>query len=133
MNAEFMMLLGGTSAFILNISWVRARELREKYALGWILMASALLVCGLYPRLIMVFAEAARLGYSSAVLWVALTAIYGYSFAVSVALSRLHRRSIRLMQEMALLEQRLRRLEQDAASAGNRATESDEGGSSLAA
>ena len=49
--------------------------------------------------------------YPSAVLFISLGAIYVFAFSVSVSLTRLHRRNIRLMQEVALLEQRVRQLE----------------------
>jgi hypothetical protein len=111
MTAELLMLLGGASAFILTLYWVRRRELREKYAVAWILLASALLILGLFPSLIKSFAEWAHLSYPAAVLLVALTLIYLFSFTVSVSLTHQYRRNIRLTQEMALLEKRVRELE----------------------
>ena len=35
-NAEFLMLLGGVGAFVMTLYWVRVRELRERYAIGWL-------------------------------------------------------------------------------------------------
>ena len=112
MNAERLMLLGGVAAFLLTIHWVRSRDLREKYAVGWLLMAVLLLFCGLFPRAIEAIAEASRLSYPAAVLFAALAAMYLFSFGVSVALTHQHRRNLRLIEEVALLEQRLRTLEQ---------------------
>lgn len=111
MNAELFMLLGGTIGFLLTLYWVRCRDLREKYAVGWMLVATILLLCGLFPSVIMRLADASRLSYPAAVLFVALTFIYGYAFSVSVSLTRQHRTSNRLLQQVALLEERLRRLE----------------------
>lgn len=111
MNAELLMQVGGITAFVLTIYWVRSRELREKYAVLWLLVATLLLLCGLFPGVIMALAEYAHLGYSAAVLFIALTLIYVFSFTVSVSLSHEHRRGLRLTQEIALLEQRLRLLE----------------------
>ena len=45
------------------------------------------------------------------VLFIALAVIYGFAFSVSASLTRQHRASRRLLQEVALLEERLRRLE----------------------
>jgi hypothetical protein len=115
MSAELLMQIAGCGAFLLTVYWVRGRELREKYAILWLLVATVLLICGLFPELIMMLAEYAHLGYASAVLFISLIAVYVFSFAVSVSLSRQHRNSIRLMQEVALLEQRLRNLEQESA------------------
>jgi hypothetical protein len=126
-NAENLMLIGGLSAFVLTIYWVRSRDLREKYAVGWVIVAVLLLLLGLFPGLIMRVADASHLSYPSAVLFVALAAIYLFSFLVSVSLTRQYRRNVRLAQEVALLEQRLRELEKAvAAGPPRRAFPSDE-------
>ncbi len=111
MNAEILMQLGGVGAFLLTLYWVRSRELRERYAIGWMLVAFLLLICGTFPSLIMRFADAWRLSYPTAVLFISLGGIYAYAFFVSVSLTRQYRRNTRLMQELALLDQRLRSLE----------------------
>src|SRR5437879_5014164 len=111
MNAELLMLIGGTSAFLLTLYWVRNRDLREKYALVWIGVAFVLFLGGLMPDAIKRLAEACRLAYPSAVLVIALTAIYIFAFTVSVSLTRHYRRNLRLTQEVALLEQRVQELE----------------------
>jgi hypothetical protein len=112
MTAETLMLIGGASAFVLTLYWVRSRDLREKYAAVWLVVAFFLLLCGLFPRVIMAFADQSHLSYPAAVLFVALAAGYFFLFWVSVSLTRQYRRSLRLMQEVALLEYRLRLLEQ---------------------
>jgi len=110
-TAEILMTIGGVSAFVLTLGWVRERELREKYAVVWILVAFALLIVGLFPSLVMTFAAYARLSYPAAVLMVALVVIYLFAFSVSVSISRQYRRNARLTQELALMEMRLRELE----------------------
>jgi hypothetical protein len=111
MTAETLMLVGGVSAFVLTIHWVRSRDIREKYAVGWVLVAGLLLLLGIFPGLIMGFAERAHLSYPAAVLFVALTLIYLFSFTVSVSMSHLYRRSVRLTQEMAILKERVQHFE----------------------
>jgi len=111
LNHELLMLIGGVCAFFLTLSWVRNRELREKYAISWMALAIALLVCGLFPDLIKSFAKTWGLSYPAATLFAALTTIYIFSFTVSVSLTRLYRRSIRLVQDVGLLEQRIVDLE----------------------
>jgi hypothetical protein len=110
-NAETLMLIGGCAAFVLTIYWVRSRDLREKYAIVWMAVAGLLLLCGLFPGLLMGLATASRLSYPAAVLFIALGVMYVFSFTVSVSLTRQHRQNVRLTQELALLESRLRRLE----------------------
>lgn len=110
-TAERLMLLGGIAAFLLTFYWVRSRQLRERYAIGWLLLATLLLICGFFPGIIMRFAEEANLAYPSAVLFISLGAIYSFSFFVTVALTRQHKHGTRLLQEIALLKQRLAELE----------------------
>jgi hypothetical protein len=111
LNAEHLMLVGGVGAFLLTLNWVRNRDLREKYAVVWMAVATLLLICGLFPDVVMWFAGAAHLSYPAAVLFVAVAVDYVFSFTVSVSLTRQYRRNVRLTQELALLELRLRHLE----------------------
>ncbi len=111
MNAETLMLFGGVGGFLLTVYWVRSRSLRERYAIGWLVLAVLLLACGVFPASIMRLADFARLSYPAAVLFISLGTIYFFSFFVTVSLTRQHRRSVRLMQEAALLRHQLRRLE----------------------
>jgi hypothetical protein len=124
MNAETLMMIGGVAAFVLTLHWVRRRELREKYAVGWVGLATLLLLAGLFPEALMVLAQRAHLSYPAAVLLIALTLIYLFAFTVSVSLTTLYRRNVRLTQEVALLEERLRRLEATPTSANSNACES---------
>ena len=39
MNAPTLMLVGGVVAFLVTIHWVRNRDMRERYAIGWLLLA----------------------------------------------------------------------------------------------
>jgi hypothetical protein len=117
-DAEHLMLLGGLGAFLLTLSWVRTRELREKYGLMWLGIATVLLAMGLFPEYVKAVAEAAHLSYPALVLFVALAFIYPFAFFVTVALSGQYRRGARLVQEIALLEARVRELERHRAAPG---------------
>jgi hypothetical protein len=110
-NAETLMLAGGTAALVLTLYWVRSRDLGERHALTWVAVATLLFLCGLFPQTLTALADAAHLSYPAAVLFIALGVVYVFAFSVSVTLTRLHRRSIRLMQQVALLEARVRELE----------------------
>lgn len=110
-TAQLLVQVGGLTAFALTLLWLYSRELREKYAMGWILTACGLLVLGIFPRLIMVFADASRLAYPSAVLFVAIAAIYLFSMGITVTLTWQRRATLRLAQEIALLRMRIVALE----------------------
>jgi hypothetical protein len=111
MTAERLMLLGGIASFILTLHWVRNRDLREKYAAGWMALAAFLLVLGLFPELIMSFADSAHLSYPSAVLFLSLGVIYMFSFFISVTLTRQYRVQVRLTQDLAIMEEKVKALE----------------------
>lgn len=110
-TAELIMLISGTSAFLLTLYWVRKRELREKYAVVWLGVASLFLILGLFPGILMRFARMTHLSFPAAALFFFLGMIYLFAFSISVSLSRLYRRNLRLTQELGLLEQRVRDLE----------------------
>ncbi len=116
-TAERLVQVGGITAFFLTIYWVYSRDLREKYAIGWLLVGSGLLIVGLFPGLIMTLADASRLAYPSAVLFVALAALYIFSMTVSVALSKQHQATVRLAQHVALIQHDLKKLEAEKAAA----------------
>lgn len=117
-SAELLMLVGGVATFVLTLYWVRSRQLLEKYAVMWVLVALVVLLCGIFPEAIMALARRAHLAYATAVLYVSLAAIFFFSFTVSVSLTGQYRRNIRLTQELAILEQRLRTLEEQVRSRG---------------
>lgn len=101
-TAEVLMGVGGFAAFALTLYWVRSRLLREKYAVAWMAVATLLLLAGIFPGTVMWFANATRLSYPSAVLFLALSAIYLFSMSVSLSLTRQRRTIVRLTQELAL-------------------------------
>lgn len=118
MNAERLMMLGGIGSFVLTLYWVRNRDLREKYAVGWTALAGLLLILGLFPEMIMWAAQTSHLSYASAVLFVALGLIYSFSFVMTVSLTRQYRANVRLTQDLAIMEERLRRLEKQVQAPG---------------
>lgn len=111
MNAERLMMLSGIASFVMTLYWVRNRELREKYALGWTALAVLLLVAGMFPEGVKWFADWAHLSYGVAVLFVALGLIYVFSIMLTVSLTRQYRAHVRLTQDLAIAEQRIQRLE----------------------
>jgi len=112
MRAQYLMLIAGISVFILTIYWVRKREIREKYAVAWIGAVTIALAAGIFPKTVMRLARLLHLGYPSFILLICLVIGYFFAACASIALSRQYRRNLRLTQELALLENRLRKLEE---------------------
>ena len=111
LSAEFIMLAGGMAAFIWTVALVRVRRMREKYALTWIGIATLLLLNGIFPEVLQGIADASNLSYPAAFLGVAFIVFYVFAFSATLTLSRLNRSTRRMNQEIALMEERLRQLE----------------------
>ncbi len=109
--AEHLMFASGVTAVAITVYCVRQRDMREKYALLWLIVAACVGIVGIVPDLIKSFAHTTNLAYPTAVLFWSLTIIYLFSLSVSISLTRHHRRTIILLQEMALLQAKVRKLE----------------------
>jgi len=89
------------------LEMVRRSYLKEKYALLWLLASLLVLLCGLFPSLIV------RLSALLSFQYITLVFIFSFLFllilvlAFSVAISRLSERTKELAQEVALLNHRL--------------------------
>jgi membrane protein implicated in regulation of membrane protease activity len=105
--------LFGLSFFLvlLVLELVRRGYLKERYALLWLAVSGGALLVGLFPGIISRLSLLFGFQY--------LTVVYLFSFlflllivlAFTVVISRLSERSRKLAQETALLDQRLRVLE----------------------
>ena len=111
-KAEFLMSLGGVVAFLITLFQVRERELREKYALGWMGISLLLLIFGLAPSLLMKISHTLNFSYAALAAFITAGALFLFAFSTSISLSRQYRRNIRLTQEVGLLEKRVRDLEE---------------------
>ena len=91
---------------------VRRRRLREKYALLWILTAIVLLVLSVWRGAVTSIATTLGVSYGPTVLF-AVGALFVLVVLLhySTVISALTDRTVVLSQQMALLEERLRKLE----------------------
>jgi hypothetical protein len=114
MNANSLMAIGGGFILLLAISIGRQRYLHETYALTWVGIGMALLVSALFPCDGLL--SAWDLSEVTKVVLIGMAALFLFSFTVSISLTHQYRRNVLLNQEMALLEFRLRNLEDACAS-----------------
>ena len=93
---------------------VRRRRLREKYALLWILTAIVLLVLSVWRGAVTSIATTLGVSYGPTVLF-AVGALFVLVVLLhySTVISALTDRTVVLSQQLAILEERLRRLETD--------------------
>jgi hypothetical protein len=91
---------------------VRRRRLREKYALLWILTAIVLLILSVWRGAVSGIATALGVSYGPTVLFaVGALFILVVLLHYSTVISALTDRTVRLAQEISLLEQRIREME----------------------
>lgn len=93
------------------IELVRRRTLREEYSLIWILSSAALLGLSLWRNALEIAAAALDVHYPPAVLLLVLTLVVVIvSLYFSVVISRQRQQIDRLVEELALLDEEVRRL-----------------------
>ncbi len=97
---------------LLVIDLVRRRKLTEEYSFIWILCAVALLVLSLWRDILHVTARWLGVYYPPAVLLLVLVlAVFAASLYFSVVISGQRRQIEHLVEELALLEHRVRETE----------------------
>ncbi|MFO7694842.1 MAG: DUF2304 domain-containing protein [Vicinamibacterales bacterium] len=100
------------SLLLLVIDLVRRRKLTEEYSIIWILCAAALLVLSLWRDILHVTARWLGVYYPPAVLLLVLIFfVFVASLYFSVVISGQRRQIENLVEEIALLDQRLREAE----------------------
>lgn len=96
--------------FVLEL--VRRDLLKERYALLWLATSLFGLVIGIFPGLIVRLAVLLRFQMLTALFVLSFLFTLGIVLSFSVLISRLSERNRRLAQEVALLENRVRRQEE---------------------
>ena len=111
MTAEFLMFFGSLSCYIITLYWVRKRILKAKYAVYWLAISFFVLILGVFPQIIKSIAVSCHLSYPTVLLIINFLVFYSAGFMASMALSQLCNKNKVLIQEIALLEQRMSALE----------------------
>jgi len=112
-RVEIIALLGSLSLLALVLELIRRRKLSEAYSLLWLMTAVILLILSLWRGLLDVLAGLLGIFYPPTALF-----IVGFGFVLlillqfSVLASRLSAENRRVMQRLAILDWRLRKLEE---------------------
>jgi len=112
-RVEIIALLGSLSLLALVLELIRRRKLSEAYSLLWLMTAVILLILSLWRGLLDVLASLLGIFYPPTALF-----IVGFGFVLlillqfSVLASRLSAENRRVMQRLAILDWRLRKLEE---------------------
>ncbi|GIP35751.1 DUF2304 domain-containing protein [Paenibacillus sp. J2TS4] len=111
----FYLCFGLSLAFLIVIlRLVRLRKLKEQYSLLWLALSAVMMILSLFPLGLDWLAAWLNVSYAPSLLY--LLAVLGILFILlhlTVAVSHMTERTIKLAQSAALYEERLRKLEED--------------------
>jgi hypothetical protein len=94
----------------MTVELIRRRRLQEQYALLWLLLGCVMTGFSLFPQLLERLSRAAHIAYAPSLLFlIGLLCSLVLILHLTIVISSLHRRVTRLIQELALLQERQRR------------------------
>lgn len=113
-------IVAAVSVLVLLITWesIRRTHLQERYALLWITTALILFVCALFPQTVALFRAVTGMEYATAIVAVAFTFLVLVAFHFSISMSAIQSKHSKVAQRVAILEARLKKLEEALAEKG---------------
>jgi hypothetical protein len=93
-----------------TIELIRRQKLQEQYAILWLLLGFVMALFSFFPELLTQFSQLVRIYYAPSLLFL-LGLLFSLIFIMhlTIVISKLHGRLTRLVQEVALLQERLRK------------------------
>jgi hypothetical protein len=106
-------VMGGVSLIVLLITFesIRKTHLQERYALLWVTTALVMLLGCFFPDAVALFRAVTGMQYGAAMAAVAFVFLSMVSFHFSISLSSLQSKQSQVAQRVAILEERIRELE----------------------
>ena len=107
-------IMGLISLLVLYITFesIRRTHLQEKYALLWVATALVILISVLFPDAVALFRAVTGMEYATAIAAVSFTFLVMVAFHFSISLSAMQSKQSKISQNVAILEARLRKLEE---------------------
>jgi hypothetical protein len=102
--------------FIATFEFIRKGRLREEYAILWLCTSSIVAILSLWPGLIAYLSALTGLYYITAVLMIVFSFVIAILMHYSITVSKMKETNKELIQRCALLELRVRELENDSGS-----------------
>ncbi len=107
------LILGSVLYLLLILYMLKHKKLTVRYSLIWLMSGVVLLLFALFPYLVLVLRDLLKLEMPTNVVFtMSIAFILLVSLSVSSAVSILHEKQKRLIQTQALLEKRVRELEE---------------------
>ncbi|MDD4870174.1 MAG: DUF2304 domain-containing protein [Kiritimatiellae bacterium] len=107
-------IMGLVSILVLYITFesIRRTHLQEKYALLWVVTALIILISVLFPDAVSLFRAVTGMEYATAIATVSFTFLVMVAFHFSISLSAMQTDHTKVAQRVAILEARLKKLEE---------------------
>jgi hypothetical protein len=111
-RVTFVSVVGALWLLLVVVELVRRRRLGERYALLWLLTGAVVLLLAAWPAALERFADAVGIAYPPTALFVVAGAfVLLVLLHYATVISGLTERNVRLAQRVAILEERLGRVE----------------------
>ncbi|MGV8876602.1 MAG: DUF2304 domain-containing protein [Rhodoglobus sp.] len=112
-------VLSALAVLVVVFEGLRSQRLRERHALWWIVGGAAALVISIFPQILVGAAGVLGVGVATnLVFFISIALLFVVCIQMSTELTQLEKRSRRLAESAALLDERVRRLEQERESEG---------------
>lgn len=96
--------------FIATFEFVRKRRLREEYAILWLLTALSIAVLSLWPGLVDTLSRITGFYYLTSVVFIVFVFVIAILMHYSVVISKMKETNKDMVQKCALLEQKVREM-----------------------
>jgi hypothetical protein len=105
------------SVLVLLITFesLRRTRLQERYAILWVATSMVIFLCAALPRVVNLFMAVTGMQYAGAVVAVAFTFLVLVAFHFSISMSSVESDQSRIAQRVAILEARIKHLEEASA------------------
>ena len=112
MRMRIMMGFVSLLVLLITLESTRQARLQERYALLWVATALVILICAFFPSVVNLLRLLMGMNYTAAVVSVAFTFLTLVLFHFSISMSISQAKQARIAQKLALLETRVRELEE---------------------
>jgi hypothetical protein len=107
MSVYMLSVLFCLAFLFVTIELIRRQKLQEQYALLWLLLGFVMAGFSLFPRLLQIISNTVQIAYAPSLLFlIGLLCSLTLILHLTIVISKLHRRVTRLIQELALLQER---------------------------
>jgi len=114
-QVRIRIIMGFISLLVLYITFesIRRTHLQEKYALLWMVTGLVILISVLFPDAVALFRAITGMEYTTAIAAVSFTFLVMVAFHFSISLSAIQSKQSKVAQRVAILEARLKQVEDE--------------------